>query len=216
LGFFTQAEAGIVELAATGVGSFDEEERRRMQRVALGIVASILVHGVLLTAWRGGQPVVPPAPPRPIEVRVQPPPAPPQPRVDTLPPSAPGPAPSAPKARPKPKPRAPVIAVPPDTSRAGEPDPFVVEQQEAPAEPETPRFDPEAAKRTARALANMRDPAKEGTAIGQFPEKPLETESRAARAIKAAKRRDCKDGIPGGLLAPLLLLADKKDSGCKW
>lgn len=208
-----------MDLAATGVAAFDEEARRRMQRVALGIVVSILVHGTLLTAWHGGQPVVPPAPPRPIEVRVQPPPAPPRPRVDTVPPAAPKPAPSAPKARPKPKPRAPVIAVPPDTNRASEPDPFVVEQPEAapgPAAPETPRFDPEAAKRTARALANMRDPAKEGTAIGQFPEKPLETESRAARAIKAAKRRDCKDGIPGGLLAPLLLLADKKDSGCKW
>lgn len=205
-----------MDLAATGMGSFDAEERRRVRRVAWGIVVSILVHGALLTAWRGGQPVVAPAPPRPIAVRVQPPPTPP--RVETLPPPAPRPAPSAPTARPKPKPKpkAPVIAVPPDTNRAGEPDPFVVEQQEAPAEPETPRFDPEAARRTARSLANMRDPAKEGTAVGQFSEKPLETESRAARAIKAAKRRDCKDGIPGGLLAPLLLLADKKDSGCKW
>jgi hypothetical protein len=36
------------------------------------------------------------------------------------------------------------------------------------------------------------------------------------RAIGRAKRRDCKDGIPGGLLAPLILLLDKKDSGCKW
>lgn len=203
-----------MDLAATGVAAFNEEGRRRMGRVGLGIVVSILVHGALLTAWRGGQPAVPPAPPRPIEVRVQPPPAPPQPRIETVPPPAPKPAPSAPKARPKPK--VPVIAVPPDTNRASAPDPFEVEQPETPAEPETPRFDPEAAKRTARALANMRDPAKEGTAIGQFPEKPLETESRAARAIKAAKRRDCKDGIPGGLLAPLLLLADKKDSGCKW
>jgi hypothetical protein len=37
-----------------------------------------------------------------------------------------------------------------------------------------------------------------------------------ARAISSAKRRDCKDGLPGGLLGPLLLLMDKKDSGCKW
>lgn len=205
-----------MDLAATGVGAFDEEERRRVQRVAWGIVVSILVHGALLTVWRGGGPVVAPAP-RPLEVRVQPPPAPPQPRIETPAPPVARPAPAPQKAKPKPKP--PVIAVPPDTSRASEPDPFVVEQPEtspAPADPETPRFDPEAAKRTARSLANMRDPAKEGTAVGQFPEKPLETESRAARAIKAAKRRDCKDGIPGGLLAPLLLLADKKDSGCKW
>lgn len=207
-----------MNVAAAGVGSLDEEESRRMQRVALGVAVSILVHCALLTAWRGGQSVALPEPPRPLTVRVQPPPAPPQPRVETPAPPSPVPAPKPERpARPA-KPKAPpVIAVPPEAKRAGEPDPFLVDQPDtAPAETDTPRFDPEAAKRTARSLANMRDPAKEGTAIGQFPEKPLETESRAARAIGAAKRRDCKDGIPGGLLAPLLLLADKKDSGCKW
>jgi hypothetical protein len=91
-----------------------------------------------------------------------------------------------------------------------------VQQAPQPTEPETPHFDHEAARKMARSLAHIRDPAKEGTAIGQFPDKPLETETRAARAIGAAKRRDCKDGVPGGLLAPLLMLADKKDSGCKW
>jgi hypothetical protein len=109
-----------------------------------------------------------------------------------------------------------VIAVAP-TPAPAQPDPFTVQQAPEPAsEPETPRFDREAARKMARSLANIRDPAKEGTAVGQFPEKPLETETRAARAIGAAKRRDCKDGLPGGLLGPLLILADKKDSGCKW
>jgi hypothetical protein len=109
-----------------------------------------------------------------------------------------------------------VIAVDPSRAQT-QPDPFSVQQAPEPvAERETPRFDPEAARKMARSLANMRDPAKEGTALGQFPDKPLETETRAARAIGAAKRRDCKDGLPGGLLGPLLLLADKKDSGCKW
>lgn len=107
-----------------------------------------------------------------------------------------------------------VIALPPREQAPA--DAFVVDQPPEPAPPEAPRFDPDAARKMARSLAHMRDPAKEGTAIGQFPDKPLETESRAARAIGAAKRRDCKDGIPGGLLAPLILLADKKDSGCKW
>lgn len=205
-----------MDLAATGLQSLSNEERRRTERVLLGVALSILVHGALLTAWRGGQPVALPEPPRPITVRVQPPPAPAAPRVEPLAPPPPAAArkPERP-ARPA-KPRTPpVIAVPPDTERAGEPAPFVVEQPETPPA-ETPRFDPEAAKRTARSLANMRDPAKEGTAVGQFPEKPPETETRAARAIGAAKRRDCKDGIPGGLLAPLLLALDKKDSGCKW
>jgi hypothetical protein len=107
-----------------------------------------------------------------------------------------------------------VIAVDPAPAPA-QPEPFTVQQAPQP-EPEAPRFDREAARRMARSLAHMRDPGKEGTAVGQFPDKPLETETRAARAIGAAKRRDCKDGLPGGLLGPLLLLADKKDSGCKW
>lgn len=207
-----------MDVAATAAGLLDAEERRRMQRIALGIVASILVHGALLTAWRGGKPIALPEPSGPITVRVQPPPAPP--RVETPEPRPPAAArkPARPATRPprRTAPR-PVIAVPPDTDAASEPDPFIVEQPEAPPAPaEAPRFDREAAKRSARSLANMRDPAKEGTAVGQFPEKPLETESRAARAIGAAKRRDCKDGVPGGLLAPLLLAMDKKDSGCKW
>ena len=109
-----------------------------------------------------------------------------------------------------------MIAVDP-APQAAQPDPFTVQQAPQPTEePDTPRFDREAARKMARSLANIRDPAREGTAIGQFPDQPLETETRAARAIGAAKRRNCKDGVPGGLLAPLLLLADKKDSGCKW
>ena len=107
--------------------------------------------------------------------------------------------------------------MPPAPAAPKAPDPFVVEQAPEPPPPtDTPRFDLEAARTAARSLANIRDPAREGTAVAQFPEKPLETETRAARAIGAAKRRNCKDGVPGGLLAPLLMLADKKDSGCKW
>ena len=49
-----------------------------------------------------------------------------------------------------------------------------------------------------------------------MPKPPLQTESKFERAIKAAKRPDCKDGVPGGLLAPIFLAMDKKDSGCKW
>jgi len=50
----------------------------------------------------------------------------------------------------------------------------------------------------------------------RLPKPQLQTESKFERAIKAAKRPDCKDGVPGGLLAPIFLAMDKKDSGCKW
>jgi hypothetical protein len=104
------------------------------------------------------------------------------------------------------------LPAPPPSAAPAQPDAFTVE----PAEPSAPRFDADAARRMARELANAPDPAKAGTVAAQLPPKPLATDTRAARAISQAKRRDCKDGIPGGLLAPLYLMMDKKDSGCKW
>ena len=202
-----------MKLAAAGWNAVDGE-RRTAQRIAAGVAVSLALHALMLAAWRAPRwpAAPPPEPPRPLAIRVQPPPPPP--RIEpgpAMPPAAAGRPAPAPAPR---KPR-PVIAVSPEPARPAAPDPFVVEQAPQ-APPDTPRFDLDAARKAARSLAHLRDPEREGTAVAQFPEPPLETESRAARAIGAAKRRDCKDGVPGGLLAPLLLLADKKDSGCKW
>jgi hypothetical protein len=170
---------------------FGDDAGRMHRRIAAGIAVSLAVHALVLTMQRHA-PQRAPAAPRPIAVRLRPPQ----------------------RTRPA-RPRS-VIAVEPKPAPA-QPDSFTVQQAPQPASaPEPPHFDREAARRMARSLANIRDPAREGTAIGQFPDPPLETETRAARAIGAAKRRDCKDGLPGGLLGPLLILADKKDSGCKW
>jgi hypothetical protein len=78
-----------------------------------------------------------------------------------------------------------------------------------PAEPAaTPGFDREAARAAAREIAGELDTP---------PAKLRQTrEEKLARQIQRAARPDCKDGIPGGLLAPLYLLMEKKDSGCKW
>jgi hypothetical protein len=192
-----------------------DDAGRANRRIAVGIAVSLAVHALVLTMRHAPQREVA-APPRPIAVRLRPPPPPPS-RVEQA-----APAPATPAARPvqraKPGAPRPVIALPPTPAPApAQSEPFSVQQAPQPvSEPEPPHFDREAARRMARSLANIRDPAKEGTAIGQFPDPPLETETRAARAIGAAKRPDCKDGLPGGLLGPLLLLADKKDSGCKW
>jgi hypothetical protein len=127
-------------------------------------------------------------------------------------------APSAPQARPRPHkvPRA-ALAVRPRPEPAAQQQPVIVQQPSSTEPvPAAPHFDRDAARQFARRIASERDPAKVDTAVGQFPEKALQTESRAERAIGSAKRRDCKDGIPGGLLAPFILLLDKKDSGCKW
>lgn len=202
----------MVNPTAAGLALTQVDEARVLRRVGLGIALSLLAHALLIPALRAPAPAPASSTPRPLAVRVQPPPPPrpekPQPAATPRASSA-GSPPRAARATP---PRR-VIAVPAEDS-APVSDPFVVQQP--PADTDTPRFDPEAARRMARSLANMKDPAREGTAVGQFPDKPLETESRAARAIGAAKRRNCKDGLPGGLLGPILILADKKDSGCKW
>jgi len=69
-------------------------------------------------------------------------------------------------------------------------------------------FDREAAKATARDIAG--DLGAPQTALSETREEKL------GRKIQNAARPNCKDGIPGGLLAPLYLMMDKKDSGCKW
>lgn len=206
----------MATFAASGSGVFQGDAGPATRRILAAIAVSLAVHALVLSLQRETRRMIE-EPPRPIAVRLRPPPPPPPPvpRVEKPLAPAPAPAPRPPRRARQDKPP-PVIAVDPAPA-PDEPDPFTVQQAPQPApEPDTPRFDREAARKMARSLANIRDPAKEGTAIGQFPDPPLETESRAARAIGAAKRRHCKDGIPGGLLAPLILLADKKDSGCKW
>ncbi len=189
----------------------------RPSRLTTGIALSLLVHMMVLFTWRQGMRVQ-----RPDELpthtsiavwlrRPPPPPLPTLPKAGRASPAtnaARPPRAAAPKHSTAPD----VIALPPREPDAPAPPEFTVEQ---PA-PATPRFDPEAARRMARQLANEPDPEKAGTAVAQLPRKPLATETKAERAIAGAKRRDCKDGIPGGLLAPLYLMMDKKDSGCKW
>ena len=183
----------------------------RPSRPIAGLALSLALHAALLSAWR--QDRIAPQPTEAartsIAVRLVPPP----PKAEPAPPrpSATKPAPAAgPRRRVAPS----VIALRP--AAPAPPAAFTVEPPAPSAPPSPPRFDPDAARKLARQLANEPDPAKAGTALARLPAKPLETETRAARAISQAKRRDCKDGIPGGLLAPLLLLMDKKDSGCKW
>lgn len=206
--------------------------------IAIGVAISIMLHAMLLyqsrfgwttptpvlqppetiTVWLRPPPVAPPTvqplpPPRvPLTVQTEPPPkkeirkerSPRKPAPANVPPpeATPAPAAEAPGmtwVAPAPAPDAPAPA-----------DPF------AEPAPQAGKFDMEAARRSARKVASERDPAKAGTAVGQIPEKPLASETPLARKMSRAARGDCKDGIPGGLLAPLLLAMDKKDHGCKW
>lgn len=187
----------------------------RHQRIAAGIAVSLALHALLLTVWHN-HPVRLPAEPEPqrmLAVRVLPPPAKPEPPVPPRP------------AQPRPHERAhragPIVAAPAHAD-ASAPPAIVTDTSPAPERPANaapstaPHFDADAARRFARRIADDPDPAKVGTAVAQFPDESYQPHTKFERAIGAAKRGNCKDGIPGGLLAPLYLMLDKKDSGCKW
>jgi hypothetical protein len=197
-------------------------DRRQSNRIAAGIALSVLTHAVLLAVYRQPATTLPAAPPERLTIRLQaaPPPTPP---VEVKP--AETPAKPIPRAQPPARKTRPVIAVPAEKRQSTEETYAVKPAPETPAPPPAPatttqHFDVDAARSMARGmatkLANEPDPDKVGTALERLPKPQLQTESKFERAIKQAKRPDCKDGVPGGLLAPIFLAMDKKDSGCKW
>jgi hypothetical protein len=187
------------------------------KRVLIGVALSMLAHVVLLTVWRSApEPVLAP-PPAPIVLHLQAP----APVVAAVPAPPPLPATrSKPAATPPHAPRR-VIAVDPAASAAAEPA-EVVAPQPAEAPPPLPvkKFDLEAARSTARIVGVQDAPNADDAPLARLKKREeeahIQTESKAARAISAAKRGDCKDGLPGGLLAPLIMLTQKAGTGCKW
>lgn len=173
------------------------------KRLATGLAVSALAHTLLLVADRLYLPMPEPVPERPqrtLSVWIQPP----QPPVATVPAAT---RPKVPPATPlRDKPRR-IIAIAPQPAAPPDPATVVI----APAEP-AQRFDMDAARLAARGMAG--EPVL--TAQGRVLERRIASETKLARDIDRAERRDCKDGIPGGLLAPLYLLMEKKDHGCKW
>lgn len=191
--------------------------------IVLGIGVSLLLHGALLYLWRHARPpAMPPSEAKveSIAVWIRPLAAkPPPPPVEAVKPER------DPKPISKPK-RAATRETPAAAAAPAASPQAITVVPAAPATPaagadavtpETPKFDMDAARKTARKMAGERAPSKVGTAVGQIPDKPLQTESQLARDIAQGKRGDCRTAYSGaGLLAPVLMLLDKKDSGCKW
>lgn len=195
--------------------------RRRRNGVVLGVGVSLLLHAALLYGWRHTRPpALPDTGPRveSLTVWIRPPavkPPPPPPVASVQPRRVPKPV-QPPRLARTPAVQAPASASVADTALPA----ITVPAAPAASNPDSdpaPKFDMEAARSTARKMASERDPAKVGTAVGQIPDKPLQTETELARNIAQGKRGDCRTAYAGaGLLAPVLMLLDKKDSGCKW
>jgi hypothetical protein len=187
-------------------------DRKQANRIAAGIALSLAAHALLLAIYRQPVTTLPAAVPERLTIRLQaaPPPA----EVK------PAEAPPVPRAQRPTRKSRPVIAVAPGKRQSAEETFAVKPAPETPAPAPAPHFDVDAARSMARGMATKLltepDPDKVGTALERLPKPPLQTESKFERAIKQAKRPDCKDGVPGGLLAPIFLAMDKKDSGCKW
>lgn len=198
--------------------------RPRRGGLVAGIAVSILLHALLLSVLHA--PSAPPVQPderrwaQPLTIRIVPPPPRPRPEPITRPEP---PARQAKADKPASRP-APIRATPersePDTQTP--PQMTVVPAQPTEAVPadNAPKFDPDAARSAARAMAKDLDvPSGNWVAEKLKKEKQRqETEDeRLGRNIAGAARADCKTAYAGaGLLAPLIMLMDKKDSGCKW
>jgi hypothetical protein len=198
-----------------------EPSRMKPWNVLIGIAISLLLHGsVALWAWNL-KPIATQAAhisSRPIEVRLLP-------EIAQI--SAPIAPPTATHAAPTP---APITQRAPASRRTlqivkSEAVAIIVPVTPAPANPTATEkhIDLDAIHANLGSIVAEVDREKNDTPVGQFQTRPLypaDDHSKLGKAIEQTARPDCKDSIANTyLLAPFILLkmvADKKDSGCKW
>lgn len=206
-----------------------EPARLRRPGMAWGVAVSVVLHAMLIFGYRLTSPqapaellpreamtvwlVPPPRPPAPAVVQLEPPPVKQvQPRerekkVEVARASRPAPPDTA-----EDKPSQ-AITLPAPTPADNLPDPLYPERQQ-----QAKLFDMNAALKTARKVANEKDPARAGLPVAQLDDHPLYPERTAgelATKMEGAKRKDCLTQ-PGNLLTPLFWLLEKKDHGCKF
>jgi len=181
--------------------------RQSFSRIAVGIGISLLLHVAAIIFLRLPEPRQATDPRSwltEVEVRIVPPPPVPLPAVE--PASQPTVAAETRRRPPRnmQRQKKPTEQPEPAAQAAHESTLILAPAEHGPA----PHFDREAAKAAARDIAGELDTSQA---------KLRETrDEKLGRKIQSAARPNCKDGIPGGLLAPLYLLMEKKDSGCKW
>jgi hypothetical protein len=205
--------------------------RLRRPGMVWGIAVSVVLHALLIFGYRltSSQPpaelppresmtvwLVPPAkPPAPVVLKLEPPPPVKEvqsrereKKVETARASKPAPADTAEE-----KPSQ-AITSPAPAPANNPPDPLYPEQQKQ----QPKQFDMNAALKTARKVANEKDPARAGLPVAQLDDHPLypeQTATELATKMEGAKRKSCLNQ-PGTLLTPLFWLLDKKDHGCKF
>jgi len=211
----------------SAIFSFDQPSLRRRPGIVAGIAVSLVLHAVLLFGYRLSNPPERQQPARSMTVWLQPA-KPPQIVAKLEPP---------PKREQQQKPevtkaaqrlRSAPTLTPSTAPQATEPQ-SVVAVQVTPAEsqaitlPPAPdplhpelqpkQFDMNAALKTARKVANEKDPARAGLPVAQLDDHPLypeNHETQLQKGVASAKKGDClQKGAGLGLLAPLVWAFDK-------
>ena len=207
-----------------------EPARLRRPGMVWGIAVSVVLHALLIFGYRLTSPqapvelppreamtvwlVPPPRPSAPVVLKLEPPPVKQtQPlerdkKVDVARASKPAPADTA-EDQPS-----QAITLPAPANNL--PDPLYPEQQK---QQQAKQFDMNAALKTARKVANEKDPARAGLPVAQLDDHPLypeQTGTELATKMEGAKRKSCLNQPGGNLLTPLFWLLEKKDHGCKF
>ena len=207
-----------------------EPARLRRPGMVWGIAVSVVLHALLIFGYRLTSPqapvelppreamtvwlVPPPRPSAPVVLKLEPPPVKQaqqresEKKVDVARASKPAPADTA-----EDKPSQ-AITLPAPANNL--PDPLYPEQQK---QQQAKQFDMNAALKTARKVANEKDPARAGLPVAQLDDHPLypeQTGTELATKMEGAKRKSCLNQPGGNLLTPLFWLLEKKDHGCKF
>jgi hypothetical protein len=183
-------------------------------RVGAGVVVSVMLHLVLILALRD---LVSHRAERPQAERMT---------LEVLLPPLKQPAPVVPDNKPTerterqpPKPHAPHHKEVPERSPSITVAPAPIHPRKESSEPSPQYIDPEAARSSVPDVLKQLDREKRQQPVGQLMDKPLygpQEESHLAHQVAKSGRPDClKDG-GAGLLTPLIWLAQKKGTGCKW
>ena len=205
--------------------------RLRRHGMIWGIAVSVVLHALLIFGYRLTSPqapaelppreamtvwlVPPPRPPAPVVLKLEPPPvkqAHPREREKKVEVARAGKPAPADKAEDKPS---QAITLPAPASANNLPDPLYPEQ----AKQQAKQFDMNAALKTARKVANEKDPARAGLPVAQLEDHPLypeQTGTELATKMEGAKRKSCLNQPGANLLTPLFWLLEKKDHGCKF
>jgi type IV secretory pathway VirB10-like protein len=202
----------------SAIFSFDQPSLRRRPGIVAGIAVSLVLHAVLLFGYRLSSPPEHQQPERAMTVWLQP--AKPPQIVAKLEPLPPKVTKAAPRVRSAPTPSSSPQAAEPQPTLAAQPRPAESQTITLPPAPDPlhpelqpKQFDMNAALKTARKVANEKDPARAGLPVAQLDDHPLypeNHETQLQKGVASAKKGDClKDGAGLGLLAPLVWAFDK-------